>query len=113
MTAPARQLPASNVTSFCHGCGAQLLWAYTVAGPNGPGGKLMPLDPLESLASGNVAVTAPRRGRLNARVLAHDEYVDRPAEYAASTHFATCPAGAHPTPPPMPQDDRPRSRRRR
>lgn len=84
----ARPIPA-DVTSRCQGCGAPIVWATTLAGPNGPGGKLMPLDPYEDLA-GNVAATNPRRGVLRARVLQADESVDRPLEFAAMTHFATC-----------------------
>ena len=116
MTTPheLRPLPEPVVRSFCSGCHAPLVWALTVAGPNGPGGKLMPLDPVEDLA-GNVAVTAPRRGRLLARVLQRDELVDRPLEYAAMPHFASCPAKCHPDLPdvPAPEPVRGRGRRRR
>lgn len=93
-----RRLPEGIATSTCNGCQATVVWAITVAGPNGPGGKFMPLDPAEDLA-GNVAVTAPHRGRLLARVLGKDEDVDRPHEYVANTHFATCPARAKPSVP--------------
>lgn len=111
MTTPLRRLPEPAVHSACSGCGAPLVWALTVAGPNGPGGKLMPLDPVEDPA-GNVAVTAPRRGRLLARVLTATEEPDRPTEYVAMTHFASCPQRCHPERPPMPQPA-PRRRGRR
>lgn len=93
-----RELPASDIArSHCDGCGALIVWAITVAGPNGRGGKLMPLDPIEDLA-GNVQVTVPRLGRLEARVLTRDESMDRSRyEYAAMTHFATCPLRCRPS----------------
>jgi hypothetical protein len=94
-----RQLPGGTATR-CDGCASPIVWAITVAGPNGRGGKLMPLDPIEVL-DGNVAVTNPHRGKLLARVLARDESVSRPVEYAAVAHFATCPMRAHPS---LPQD---------
>ena len=101
-TAPAlRELPAEAIArTTCDGCGRPIVWALTVAGPNGRGGKLMPLDPLEDLA-GNVAVTQPAaRGQLYARSLFKDERVDRPGEYCGMPHFATCTRrGHHPTPP--------------
>ena len=118
MTAPElRPLPAAeNARRICSGCRREIVWAVTVAGPNGPGGKLMPLDPLEDLA-GNVAVTQPvARGRLHARVLHKGETVDRPGEYSGMPHFATCPVGARPE---LPADlaeltkKRPRRRTRR
>lgn len=86
-----RALPAAP-SSPCLRCGLHVVWAVTVAGPNGPGGKLMPLDPIEDL-DGNVSVTAPTRGRILARVLQRDETVDRPIEWSAMPHFATCLAG--------------------
>lgn len=93
-----RELPAPDLMrTRCDGCGRAIVWAVTVAGPNGRGGKLMPLDPLEDLA-GNVVATQPSaRGRLLARVLCKDETIDRPGEYAGMPHFATCPAHAKPT----------------
>jgi hypothetical protein len=95
-----RDLPAPQLArSFCHGCGHLVVWATTVAGPNGPGGKLQPFDPREDLA-GRIAITQPiARGRLLARALSKEEQVDRPLEYAGMTHFATCPVKAHPAPP--------------
>ena len=96
---PLRGLPAPAAAhSMCEGCRQPIVWALTVAGPNGRGGKLMPLDPREDPA-GNVAVTAPH-GRLLARVLTKDEQVDRPGEYAANSHFATCPTRTKPELPP-------------
>lgn len=97
-TAPAlRELPAEEISrTSCDSCGRPIVWGLTVAGPNGRGGKLMPLDPLEHL-DGNVAVTQPvSRGLLYARALFKDERVDRPAEFAGMPHFATCPATGHP-----------------
>jgi hypothetical protein len=90
-----RPLPEAIATTLCEGCGNPVVWAITVAGPNGRGGKLMPLDPHENLA-GNVAVTAPHRGRLLARVLTKGEDFDRPFEHAGMTHFASCPTGTKP-----------------
>lgn len=92
---PLRTLPDAIATSSCAGCHRTVVWAITVAGPNGRGGKYMPLDPVEDLA-GNVAITAPRRGRLLARALTKGETFDRPHEYAGMPHFATCPARARP-----------------
>lgn len=112
---PLRQLPApENMRSRCDGCRQPIVWAVTVAGPNGPGGKLMPLDPLEDLA-GNVAVTQPAaRGRLLARALFKDEKVERPSEYAGMPHFATCSTNSRPTlPPSIAELTRPKQRRRR
>jgi len=95
-----RDLPAPPLArSYCHGCGELIVWATTVAGPNGPGGKLQPFDPRENPA-GRIAITQPvARGRLLARALHKGETVERPLEYDGMTHFATCRAGAHPTPP--------------
>ncbi len=95
-----RELPAAPIArSTCHGCGRPIVWATTVAGPNGPGNKLQPFDPREDLA-GRIAITQPvARGRLLARALHKGENIDRPLEYAGMTHFATCPVGAHPAPP--------------
>jgi hypothetical protein len=92
---PLRALPPAAATTMCEGCHGPIVWAKTVAGPNGPGGKWMPLEPREDLA-GNVAVTAIHRGRIRARVLQRDESVDRPAEHQAQTHYAACPVRCHP-----------------
>lgn len=99
MTDTLRALPAPDAPrTTCEGCGATIVWALTVAGPNGRGGKAMPLDPLEDLA-GNIAVTAPSRNRLLARALHKGEQVDRPLEYVGMPHFATCAASSHPVAP--------------
>lgn len=114
VTVQPRQLPAPpGFATTCDGCGRHIVWAVTVAGPNGRGGKLMPLDPTEDL-TGNVVVTQPAaRGRLLARVLCKDETVDRPGEYSAMPHFATCPARTRPALPPNVIDLAERRRRRR
>lgn len=65
------------------------MWAVTLAGPNGPGGKAMPLDPHEDPA-GNTAVRPGHGGRLLARVLQKDEQALTPVELLAMPHFATC-----------------------
>lgn len=84
----ARRLPGRSST--CQRCGSTIVWARTVAGEGGRGGKAMPLDPLEDL-DGNVAVRAvDDRGGLVARVLKKDEYRDRTTEYLAMPHAATC-----------------------
>lgn len=90
-----RALPPT-LTATCEGCGRTVLWGVTVAGPNGPGGKRIALDPTEDLA-GSYAVTAPHLGRLVARCLTKDEQVDRPTEYAAMPHVASCPTRTRPT----------------
>jgi len=82
-----RHLPGDLVT--CTRCRAQIVWAVTVAKPSGPGGKPMPLDPVENPA-GNVAVQPGHAGRLQARVLGKDEQHSPPVEYLAMPHFATC-----------------------
>lgn len=87
LTKPARRLPAGR--DICVRCGRPIVWARTVAGPNGPGGKSQPFDPFEDLA-GNVAVYPGRRGQLFARALFRDEAVDRPIEYSGMPHAATC-----------------------
>lgn len=73
----------------CRRCGAPIVWARTVAGENGPGGKAMPLDP-EPNTSGNVAVRPGRRNELLARVLKKGEDHDRQNEIRAVPHMATC-----------------------
>lgn len=112
VTTALRSLPApQHRRTNCDGCGALIVWAVTMAGPNGRGGKLMPLDPVESLA-GNAAVRATG-GHLIVRVLGKEESVDRYAEYQAMPHFATCPARTHPTLPPDVADLGAHRRRRR
>lgn len=99
VTEPApRPLPPAAATTLCEGCQRPITWARTVAGPNGPGGKWIPLDPHEDPA-GNVAVTVAHRGRIRARVMQRDEAPDRPAEWQAQTHYATCPTRTHPNVP--------------
>lgn len=93
---PARTLPEAETRgTLCEGCRRPIVWARTLAGTNGRGGKLMPLDPLED-AAGNVAVSNPHRGVLYARVLHKDEDVDRPVDFRAMPHFATCPTRTKP-----------------
>ncbi|GAB3867447.1 hypothetical protein GCM10028801_41480 [Nocardioides maradonensis] len=77
---PPRHIPTSDLSpaGVCEGCGRDIVWTITVAGPNGRGGKAMPIDPVENLA-GNVAVRPTHGSRLTARVLARGELVDRPA----------------------------------
>lgn len=76
----------------CKACGAPIIWARTLAGPNGPGGKAMPLD-AEPNPDGNVAAritaSAPMLRRV-CRVLAKDETHDHRAEQLYMPHFATC-----------------------
>ncbi|WP_157571812.1 hypothetical protein [Nocardioides alkalitolerans] len=89
-----RPLPAEIAT--CDRCGADIIWAITVAGPNGPGGKRQPLNPHEDPA-GNVAAVSPRRGRVLARALMADEHHDPHLELLAMPHAATCsPRQEHP-----------------
>jgi hypothetical protein len=111
-----RALPAGeHAHTLCQGCMRDIVWAMTVSGPNGPGGKLIPLDPIEDL-EGNVVVTQPRaRGRLLARVMCRGELADRPMEYLAMTHFASCPTGSRPLPPEngLEPPPRPPARKRR
>lgn len=89
--AAARRLPAD--AQDCDRCGARIVWARTVAGPNGRGGRAMPLDEYES-ARGNVAVQPVTANVLRARVLGKDEHHSPPVEYLAMPHFATCRVGA-------------------
>jgi hypothetical protein len=112
VTAARRHLPTHS-NPRCGRCGLPIAWARTLAGPNGPGGKAMPLDPEENPA-GNVAVRnlGDRwHPRLVARVLGKDDTLDEVAEIRAMPHFATC----QPTLPEPPPDNvvalRPRRRR--
>lgn len=86
-TMTARQLPGRRST--CRTCQKEIVFAQTIAGENGPGGKFMPLDPVES-PDGNTAVRAGHRGMVFARVLKKDETHEPPVEYLAMPHFATC-----------------------
>lgn len=112
MPTDLRAIPDSALspTATCQGCRQAIIWTTTLAGPNGRGGKALPIDPVEDLA-GNVAVRPAQAGRLVSRVLAKDETVDRPLEYCAMPHFASCPVGAHPTPPERPEPAPSRRRR--
>lgn len=75
----------------CNRCKAPIMWARTVAGENGPGGKAIPIDP-DPNPAGNVAVRPQRRGELLARVLTKGEDHDHQTEVRAMPHFATCAA---------------------
>jgi hypothetical protein len=81
--------PLPGTTSVCQLCKRTIVWATTVAGPNGPGGKSQPFDPVED-PKGNVALFPRGQGRLLARALQHGEDADRPLEYLGMPHAATC-----------------------
>lgn len=83
-----RRLPYRGDPETCERCGALFVWAVTLAGENGKGGKAMPLDPIEN-PDGNVAVRASLGGRMVCRVLHKDEDHDT-TEHRAMPHFATC-----------------------
>jgi hypothetical protein len=87
--ADQRRIPGD--VEACEACGAPIVWTTTLAGPNGPGGKAMAVNPREDLAYGNTAVRPEHRGRLLARVLFKGERHDAPLEYLAVPHVATCP----------------------
>lgn len=87
-----RHLPGRRST--CRTCQKEIVFAQTTAGENGPGGKFMPLDPVEH-PDGNTAVRAVSRGMNFARVLKKDETHEPPVEFLAMPHFATC-AGQEP-----------------
>lgn len=89
-TTALRRLPGTPQP--CERCGALIVWARTVAGPNGRGGRAMPLDEYEN-PRGNVAVTPASPTVLRARVLTKDEHHAPPLEYLAMPHFATCRPG--------------------
>lgn len=82
-----RDLPGRR--ERCARCRTEIVWAATAARESGPGGKAMPLDPVEH-PDGNVAVSPGAVGRLVARVLKKGEHPAIPAEYRAMPHFATC-----------------------
>jgi hypothetical protein len=84
---PIRRIPATHET--CEFCGQDIVWAVTVAGPNGPGGKAQPFDPLED-EHGRVALIPITRDRIHARALHKGEDVDVPIEYRGIPHAATC-----------------------
>lgn len=81
--------PLPGDPTRCQRCRRPIIWAVTMAKESGPGGKAMPLDPIENPA-GNVAVQPGHGGRLLARVLGKNERHSPPAEYLAMPHFATC-----------------------
>lgn len=77
-------------TAECEHCHRTIVWAVTVAGPYGPGGKSQPFDPIEN-AAGRVALIPRHGGQLFARALMKDETHDDPIEYLGMPHAATCP----------------------
>lgn len=89
MTAMAESRRLPGTSSVCQLCKRPIVWATTVAGPNGPGGKSQPFDPIEH-EDGNVAIIPKERGRLLARALAKGETADRPIEFLGMPHAATC-----------------------
>lgn len=96
----ARHLPGRR--AVCGRCKRPIVWAVTLAGANGPGGKAMPLDPLEA-ADGNTAVRTTG-SRLVARVLGKDETHDSSTELLAMPHFATCPGSPEKPNPRLPDN---------
>ncbi len=91
-----RSIPGT--ASTCQLCKRPIVWATTVAGPNGPGGKSQPFDPYEA-PDGNVAVYPAPGHRLRARALHKGEDPATPFEFRAMPHAATCakaPTGANP-----------------
>lgn len=91
MTAPSKDQPRRlpGTTSTCQLCKRPIVWATTVAGPNGPGGKSQPFDPLED-PNGNVAIRVASNRRLLARALGKDDALDATVEYRGMPHAATC-----------------------
>lgn len=85
-----RRLPGQE--TVCSRCRSLVVWAVTAARDTGPGGKPMPLDPVEH-PDGNVAVSPGHGSRLVARVLKKDEQPIVPVEFRAMPHFATCGKG--------------------
>lgn len=98
MTAP-RAVPGAQ--SKCGRCKGPIVWARTMAGPNGPGGKAMPLDPVENPA-GNAAVRATGPRSAVVRVLGKDEGLDETLEVRGMPHFATCQPTLPDPPPELP-----------
>lgn len=82
-----RPLPGQE--THCSRCHSTVVWAVTAARDTGPGGKPIPLDPIEH-PDGNVAVSPGHGRRLVARVLKKGEEPIIPVEYRAMPHFATC-----------------------
>lgn len=81
--------PLPGYPSTCRTCQRAIVWAVTVAGPNGPGGKRMPLNPRTD-PKGNAAVSVGIGGALRVRVLSKGERHDVTLELLAMPHFATC-----------------------
>lgn len=98
MTTP-RALPGT--LGKCRRCNGPVVWARTMASPNGPGGKAMPLDPLENL-TGNAAVRETGRHSAVVRILGKDESIDLLLEVRAMPHFATCQPTLPDPPPELP-----------
>jgi hypothetical protein len=84
---PLRRIPGPVDT--CEFCQEPIIWAVTVAGPNGPGGKAQPFNHFEHV-DGRVALLPITRDRITARALHKDEDVDPPREYRGMPHVATC-----------------------
>ena len=89
MTEAPAPRPLRGTRSICQRCRRPIVWATTLAGPNGPGGKSQPFDPFEDPA-GNVAVRETALGRLVARALGKDDALDETVELRAMPHAATC-----------------------
>lgn len=100
MTAP-RRLP--GIRTGCPACRREIVYALTVAGPNGPGGKRQAFDPFEDPA-GRVAIIPLGRGRLHARALHKGETHDEPLELLGMPHVATCPGAPAGTNPRLPDE---------
>ncbi len=75
--------------AVCRYCQQPIVFATTLAGANGRGGKPMPLDPTPH-PDGNVAVRRTSPGHIVARVLGKDDTLDTTIEVRAMPHFATC-----------------------
>jgi hypothetical protein len=95
--AAPRRLPGT--LSTCPNCRQPVVWATTVGGPRGPGGKLMAFEPVES-PLGRAAVkpdSQHRPSRLFARMLDPDEdpFYEL-GEYQGLPHSAVCSANRRP-----------------
>lgn len=84
---PLRRIPGPVDT--CEFCGEPIVWAITVAGPNGPGGKAQPFNHFEHVDA-RVALIPGHGSRPVARALHKDEDVVTPIEYRGMPHVATC-----------------------
>jgi hypothetical protein len=89
VTSVPNRRPLRGTRSICQRCRQPIVWATTLAGPNGPGGKSQPFDQFEDPA-GNVAVRETGLGRLVARALGKDDALDQTTELRAMPHAATC-----------------------